>query len=446
MNIKSDSRKINKGDTFIALKYINDGHDYILDAIKRGATKVVVEHGSYSVETKIVKDTHEYLIEYLKNNYWDKIKDLKIIGITGTNGKTTTAYLLHKALNMLKEKCAYIGTIGFYIDEKIKNLDNTTPDILEIYELLLKAKENNCKYVVMEVSSHALSLNRVKGIEFDIGLFTNLTLDHLDYHKTIENYLNEKKKLFKMLKNNSLALINIDDKYYKEFIMEKNNNKTYGFNDCNYQITKYDYNINGGSFVINDSDIYNTKLIGKYNIYNLTLVIATLDNLGFTYEQIFKVIEKLDSPSGRMDKIIYNNNAIIIDYAHTPDAVEKALLAIKELNPNHIYTIVGCGGNRDKSKRPIMGKIATINSNKVIFTSDNPRFEDPDSIINDIVQKLDKNNYEIEVNRKKAIIRGIQLLEENDILMILGKGHEDYQIIKDKKIYFDDKKIVLDNI
>lgn len=446
MNIKSDSRKINKGDTFIALKYINDGHDYILDAIKRGATKVVAEHGSYSVETKIVKDTHEYLIEYLKNNYWDKIKDLKIIGITGTNGKTTTAYLLHKALNMLKEKCAYIGTIGFYIDEKIKNLDNTTPDILEIYELLLKAKENNCKYVVMEVSSHALSLNRVKGIEFDIGLFTNLTLDHLDYHKTIENYLNEKKKLFKMLKNNSLALINIDDKYYKEFIMEKNNNKTYGFNDCNYQITKYDYNINGGSFVINDSDIYNTKLIGKYNIYNLTLVIATLDNLGFTYEQIFKVIEKLDSPSGRMDKIIYNNNAIIIDYAHTPDAVEKALLAIKELNPNHIYTIVGCGGNRDKSKRPIMGKIATINSNKVIFTSDNPRFEDPDSIINDIVQKLDKNNYEIEVNRKKAIIRGIQLLEENDILMILGKGHEDYQIIKDKKIYFDDKKIVLDNI
>ncbi len=446
MNIKSDSRKVEKGDTFVALKYSNDGHQYIEDAIKRGATSVVAEHGLYSVDTLIVKDTHEYLVNYLKDNYWDKIKDLKIIGMTGTNGKTTTCYLLHKALNKLGEKCAYIGTIGFYIDEKIKDLENTTPDILEIYEMLLKAKNENCKYVVMEVSSHALSLNRVKGLEFDMALFSNLTQDHLDYHHTIDNYLNAKKKLFTMLKNDKFAIINIDDKYYKDFIMEENNNKTYGFKDSNYQITKYNYNLNESNFVINDCDIYKTKLIGKYNIYNLTLVVAALNNLGFDYEQISKVIENLDSPSGRMDKIMYGNNAIIIDYAHTPDAVENVLLTAKELNPNHLYVIVGCGGDRDKTKRPIMGEIAVNNADQVVFTSDNPRTEDPDEIIHDIVQKLDKKNYEIEVNREKAIIRGIQLLRENDILMILGKGHENYQIIGKDKIFFDDKKVVLDNI
>ena len=446
MNIKSDSRKIENGDTFIALKYSNDGHQYIDDAIKRGATSVVADHGLYSVDTLIVKDTHEYLVNYLKDNYWDNIKDIKIIGMTGTNGKTTTCYLLHKALNMLGEKCAYIGTIGFYIDEKIKDLDNTTPDILEIYEMLLKAKEKNCKYVVMEVSSHALSLDRVKGLEFDMALFSNLTQDHLDYHHTIENYLTAKKKLFTMLRNDKLAIINIDDKYYKDFIMEQNNNKTYGFKDSNYQITKYNYNLNESNFVINDCDIYKTKLIGKYNIYNLTLVIAVLNNLGFDYEQTSKIIEKLDSPNGRMDKIIYGNNAIIIDYAHTPDAVQNVLLTARELNPSHLYVIIGCGGDRDKTKRPLMGEISVNNADQAIFTSDNPRTEDPNKIINDIVQKLDKKNYEIEVNREKAIIRGIQLLKENDILMILGKGHENYQIIGKDKIFFDDKKIVLDNI
>ena len=176
------------------------------------------------------------------------------------------------------------------------------------------------------------------------------------------------------------------------------------------------------------------------------MIIAALNNLGFDYEQISKVIENLDSPSGRMDKIMYGSNAIIIDYAHTPDAVENVLLTAKELNPNHLYVIVGCGGDRDKTKRPIMGKIAVNNADHVVFTSDNPRTEDPDEIIQDIVQKLDKKNYEIEVNREKAIIRGIQLLKENDILMVLGKGHENYQIIGKDKIFFDDKKVVLDNI
>ena len=446
MNIKCDSRKVQKGDTFIALKYVNDGHKYIEDAIKRGASKIVASEGLYSVDTLITNDPHEYLIKYLKDNYWDKIKDLKIIGMTGTNGKTTTCFLIHKALNKLNKKCAYIGTIGFYIDEKIRDLNNTTPDILDLYEMLIEAKESGCQYVVMEVSSHALSQNRVKGIEFDCALFSNLTRDHLDYHETMESYKQAKLMLFEMLRGDNIAIINSDDEYYKDFIMEKNNNITYGYTDSNYQITSYKTGILGSEFILNNSDIYETKLIGKHNIYNLTCVIIVLYKLGFIYEEVLEVIKNLDSPSGRMDSIKYKNNNIIIDYAHTPDAVQNVLSAVKELNPNHIYTIVGCGGDRDKTTRPIMGDIATTLSDYVIFTSDNPRSENPNEIINDIVRKLDKNNYETEVNRKKAIVRGIQKLEENDILMILGKGHETYQIIGNEKIEFDDKKIVLDNI
>lgn len=446
MEIKSDSRKIVSGDTFIALKYVNDGHKYVDDAIARGASKVIVEEGLYSVDTLIVKNTHEYLVNYLKDNYWDKVKDLKIIGMTGTNGKTTTCFLLHKALNLLGHKCAYIGTIGFYIDDKIRDIGNTTPDILDLYEMLIESKDNGCEYVVMEVSSHALSMDRVKGLEFDAAIFSNLTQDHLDYHKDMESYKKEKMKLFGMLRNNRLAIINADSQYYKDFIMEQNNNVTYGYNESNYTISNYNTSLLGSSFIINNSDTYETKLLGKHNIYNLTCIIVLLKEMGYSYEKIENVIKDLSCPPGRMDTINYNTNNIIIDYAHTPDAIDNVLNSVKDLNPNHIYTIVGCGGNRDKTKRPIMAEVATNLSDYVIFTSDNPRGEDPLSIIDDMIQKLDKNNYEIEVNREKAIIRGIQLLEENDILMVLGKGHETYQIIGDNKIDFDDKKIIIDNI
>ncbi|MBE6138721.1 MAG: UDP-N-acetylmuramoyl-L-alanyl-D-glutamate--2,6-diaminopimelate ligase [Firmicutes bacterium] len=446
MNIKSDSRKIVPGDTFIALEYVNDGHKYVMDAIKRGATKVIVKEGLYSVDTLVVKDTHEYLVNYLKENYSSQISDLKLIGMTGTNGKTTTCYLLHKMLNKLGEKCAYIGTLGFYIDEKIKDLNNTTPDILELYEMLLESKIQGCKYVVMEVSSHALSLDRVKGLEFDVACFSNLTQDHLDYHITMENYLNEKMKLFRMLKHDRIAVINNDDDYGEKIMMENNKNITYGFTDSNYKITSYKTSLLGSSFTINDKDIYETKLLGCHNIYNLTCIISVLSILGYEYDDCYKFISELESPPGRMDSVIKDTNIIIIDYAHTPDAIRNVLGAVKELNPRHIYTIVGCGGDRDRSKRAKMADLATSLSDYVIFTSDNPRTEDPVRIIDDMIQKLDKNNYEIEVNREKAIIKGIQLLEENDILMVLGKGHESYQIIGMQKIDFDDKKIVIDNI
>ena len=439
MNVKIDSRKVSDGDTFIALRGINnDGHDYVEDAIKNGATTVIVEEGEYSVNTIIVKDTKEYLKEYLENNYYDDIKKLKLIGMTGTNGKTTTCYLIYQALNKVGIKCAYIGTLGFYLIDEKRNLTNTTPNLYEMYEMLLECVQKNYEYVVMEVSSQGLSMGRVDTLIFDYVIFSNLTQDHLDYHKTLENYVSEKQKLFKMT-NDSFAIVNNDDKY-KDYFLLDNKNITYGKTSNDYKISDINSTLNGSSFKLNEEE-YFTKLIGEYNIYNVTVVIILLKLLNI--QNIKELIEVLDSPNGRMDIINYKDNVIIIDYAHTPDAVEKIITNVSKLPHGRIITLIGCGGNRDKTKRPIMGDIATKYSNFVLFTSDNPRFEKPKDILKDITCKLDTNNYRIIVNREKAIKKGVQMVKKNDILLLLGKGHEDYQIIKDKRRPFSDKQIVL---
>ena len=439
MNVKIDSRKVSYGDTFIALRGINnDGHDYVEDAIKNGATTVIVEEGEYSVNTIIVKDTKEYLKEYLENNYYDDIKKLKLIGMTGTNGKTTTCYLIYQALNKVGIKCAYIGTLGFYLIDEKRNLTNTTPNLYEMYEMLLECVQKNYEYVVMEVSSQGLSMGRVDTLIFDYVIFSNLTQDHLDYHKTIENYVSEKQKLFKMT-NDSFAIVNNDDKY-KDYFLLDNKNITYGKTSNDYKISDINSTLNGSSFKLNEEE-YFTKLIGEYNIYNVTVVIILLKLLNIP--NIKELIEVLDSPNGRMDIINYKDNVIIIDYAHTPDAVEKIITNVSKLPHDRIITLIGCGGNRDKTKRPIMGNIATKYSDFVLFTSDNPRFENPKDILKDITCKLDTNNYKIIVNREKAIKKGVQMVKKNDILLLLGKGHENYQIIKDKRRPFSDKEIVL---
>ena len=434
MNIKDDSRKVVKGDIFVALKKVNDGHKYILDAIKNGANRVIVEEGDYDVETIKVDDTHKYLVDYLYNNYYDKIKNLKLIGMTGTNGKTTTCFLIYQALNKLGIRCAYIGTIGFYLDKKIKSLNNTTPDILEIYELLLECVDNNIEYVVMECSSHALDMHRLDKLEFKYGIFSNLTMDHLDYHKSFENYVKAKQKLFD--KVTIKTLVNSDDEYKDYFI--RDNTITYGLNG-DYKLS--DIDLNNRTFKVNNKT-YKTNLIGKHNIYNLLVVISLLSELKLDT----KVVEDLTCPPGRMDIVNKDNNLIIIDYAHTPDAVSKIINSVKELNHNKIITIIGCGGDRDNFKRPIMSNIACSNSDYVIFTNDNPRGENPNNIISDMLHNLDKFNYEIILNREKAIIKGIQMLEKNDILLVLGKGHENYQIINGVRYHFDDKETVMKNI
>ena len=430
--LQSDSRKIKENDTFIALKgYNEDGHKYVEDAIKNGARKVIVEHGKYSVDTLIVDNTNEYLDKYLKMNNID----INIIGVTGTNGKTTTCYLIYQLLNMLGTKCAYIGTLGYIFSDIKIELDNTTPGKLELYNLLKLSKEYNCEYVVMEISSQALHQDRTNFIELDYAIFTNLTRDHLDYHKTIDNYINCKRKMFDLLKDSGVSLINNDDKYSDFFKIK--NYKTYGFSNSDYTINEYDY-INGNK--------YDISLLGRFNKYNVLSAISLMYEMGYKYSDLKEIVFKLKEPKGRMEVIEYGSNKIIIDYAHTPDAVENIINACKDIKARRIITIIGCGGNRDKGKRKIMGELSTSLSDYVIFTSDNPRYEDPNKILEDITKYLDKNNYEIETNREKAIKRGIQLLGNNDILMVLGKGHEDYQIIGDKKYPFDDKKIVLDNI
>lgn len=440
--IKTNSKLIKNGDTFIALKgNNNDGHDYILEALCNGAKKIICEKIPPFI--KIVPDTKSYLDNYLKENFSDNFKDLKIIGVTGTNGKTTTAFLISNMLTNLNINNAYIGTIGFYINNNfIKDLNNTTPDILTIYNLINEAKEKNCEYIVMEVSSHALEQNRLNGIKFDSSIFTNLTQDHLDYHKTMDNYLNSKLKILSKLKENGTMIINNDDKYSNYF--KKNNYVTLGFNESDFTINEYT-NLSDGTFISfsNNNKNYSIKipLHSKFNIYNYTSSIACLNSLGFDLNKLLSISNNIKPPSGRMELI---SNNIIIDYAHTPDAVLKIIENVKSCYKKKIITIIGCGGNRDKEKRPIMGEIATTNSDYVIFTNDNPRFENEISIMNDITSNLKTNNYEIIYDRKEAIKKGIDLIDNNSILLILGKGHENYQIIKDKKIHFSDKEIVIE--
>lgn len=444
--LRTNSKQVVGGDTFVAVKgSSDDGHKYIEEAIKNGATKIVAEYGLYSVETLIVESTTEYIERYIAS-LKNELEQIKLIGVTGTNGKTTTCYLLWQALNKLGYKCAYIGTIGFYLDDKVMDLSNTTPGNLELCEMILEAKNNGFEYVVMEVSSHALDQDRVYGLSFDVGIITNVTEDHLDYHKTMESYSSSKQKLFNKIKDNGYAIVPAEIDYREKFLIKENRNISYGL-DGDYKIEDIVINEKGSNFILKRNKIikkYHINLIGMYNIYNVINVIIILEEL--LVQNIEDIINDLVPPPGRMEMIGYNDSTIIIDYAHTPDAVENVIKSVREISKGSIYTIIGCGGNRDKLKRPIMANVATKLSDYVIFTSDNPRYENPDDIISDMIRNLENNNYEIEINREKAIIKGIQKCNKNDILLILGKGHETYQVIKNKKIHFDDKEIVLEYI
>lgn len=448
INIKSDSRQVRPGDIFIALRGLSsDGHDYISKAIENGATKIIAEEGKYEVETMIVPDTRLYLEEYLANNYRDILNKMNIIGSTGTNGKTTTCYLLYQALNLCGLKSAYMGTVGFYIEEKIKDLPNTTPDIIDIYDMIITAYEHGCKNVVLEVSSQGIAYRRVAGIKFDYAIFSNLTKDHLDYHKTMENYALAKQQLFINLKKSGVAIVNIDDSYSNYFLLDANNNKTYGFNESDYQVTEYGSKdaITFFKYKHNEKEkTLKTKLIGKYNIYNLMSMIAVLNEMGIDNEIIEKVIPSLSAPSGRMDNINYKINNIIIDYAHTPDAITNIINTVKEVTNGDIYAVFGCTGERDRTKRPIMLDIVTDECKYAIVTNDDPHEEDPNQIVADMIEGITKDNFEVILDRREAIIKGISLLNGNDSLLILGKGHEEFMIVGKEKIPFNDRKVVME--
>ena len=441
LTIKTDSRKVRVGDTFVALRGISsDGHTYIEKAIENGAKKIVAEEGDYDVETIIVPDTREYLGETLADMYKFYLDDMIIIGLTGTNGKTTSAFLIYEALGYLDIPCAYIGTIGFYLKNKITDLPNTSPDLCDLYEMFIEAYNNGYKHIAMEVSSQALSYGRFKGIKFDYAIFTNLTQDHLDYHLTMENYAEAKQILFKQLKETGLGIVNIDSDYNEYF--RYCNHITYGFNDSDYQIKNLVLKAEGSFFQVNNLNI-GSSLIGKYNAYNILCAVIVLEKLGFSKEQIEKTIPKLNPPAGRMDLVKYNDNTIIIDYAHTPDAMKNIFDTVREIEHNNIYVVFGCTGSRDRKKRPIMMQMALDIADYVFVTSDDLHEEDFNDIIADMLEGNTRSHYLVEKDRGLSVKMALDKLTSNDLLLILGKGHEEYIIVFDKKIPFNDRKEVM---
>lgn len=448
-SIQYDSRKVNNGDVFVAIKGFSvDGHKFIDKAIENGA-KVIVGEDELSVEGALyikVKDSRKALATLAKNYFDNPQKKMKIIGITGTNGKTTSAFMMKSLLESKGYKVGLIGTICNMIGEKKLKAERTTPESLELYKLFNEMVEENIDYCVMEVSSHSLALDRVYGIEFSTGVFTNLTVDHLDFHKTLENYFNEKKKLFKVSIN---KVVNIDNKYGIDLKNQYSEALSYSV-DKNGDLNATNLHISskGVKFDVAYKDKVehiSINIPGKYNVENALGVIGVALQEGMTLREIADGMKKLKAVPGRCELVSFGENIpfdIIVDYAHTPDGLENIIKTLKELTEGRLITIFGCGGDRDKTKRPIMGRIATELSDIAIVTSDNPRTEEPGAIIKDILSGINSDNYVVEENRLEAIKKGMMMAKEKDVLLIAGKGHEDYQILKDKTIAFDERVIV----
>ncbi|MCX8480362.1 MAG: UDP-N-acetylmuramoyl-L-alanyl-D-glutamate--2,6-diaminopimelate ligase [Sediminibacterium sp.] len=449
-----DSRKIVTGCLFIALEGgLTDGHNFIEDAIKKGASAIV--HSKKIIEYKNnisyieVKDAHYSLAFIASAFYNNPSAKLKMVGVTGTNGKTTVATLLFKLFSELGYSCGLISTVQNQIKNTIIPATHTTPDALQLHGLLSKMVAENCQFVFMECSSHAIHQQRIIGINFIGAIFTNLTLDHLDYHKTFEEYMFVKKKLFDDLSSSSFSISNIDDTCGMKMIENTKSKKvTYSIeNLSNIKGKLIENNLTGLVLEIDNVEIH-FKLVGKFNAYNLLAVYGTAVLLGEDKHTILKVLSTLEGAAGRFDGLLSRNNIMgIIDYAHTPDALENVLNTIQQLKKENqqLITVVGCGGNRDKTKRPHMLQIACKYSDTVIVTADNPRFELPEDIISDMfagIKSSLKRKTTTIIDRKLAIETAVKLAHVNDIILIAGKGHEKYQEINGVKNPFDDKKIL----
>ncbi len=442
IKVKIDSRKVEKGDIFVAIKGSGvDGHDFIEQAIQNGAEKIVCEHGNYKVETLVVDSSEEWVKNYISDTYSEEVNELNIMGVTGTNGKTTTCYLTYQILNKLGIKTAYIGTIGFYCNGESRELPNTTPNIVDLYELLLEAKDKGCTNVIMEVSSHSLVLERVKGLKYKVAAFTNLTEDHLDFHKTMDNYFKAKNLLLKQLEGS--YIVNVDDEYGDKIDYDKVVSLGYKGNDIkivDFSDTENGTNINF-EYKRTSYEI-ETNLKSNFNVYNYLTALGLITEMGVNIKDVLKITKEIYPPRGRCEQIKVNKGIAVVDYAHTPDAVFKIIKAFSENKKGRVITLVGCGGDRDPLKRPIMGRIAVENSDFVVLTSDNPRTEDPQKIMDDILEGVKTDNYVVVLDRKEAIIRALDMIEDNDVVLLLGKGHEDYQILGREKVHFDDKEEV----
>ena len=452
--IQFDSRKVELNDVFVAVRgTMSDGHQYIKTAVNQGALAVICEELPVDIVNGVtyvqVANSHKALAYMAANYYDDPSENLKLVGVTGTNGKTTIATLLYNLFSKAGYKVGLLSTVNIMIADKTYPATHTTPDSLTINSYLRMMNEEGVEFCFMEVSSHGIAQERTTALQFAGGIFTNLSHDHLDYHSSFGEYRNVKKAFFDQLPASAFALVNADDKNGSVMLQNTKAKKyTYAlksYADYNAQILENQFS--GLLLKVNGREVW-SKLIGSFNAYNIVAIYATAELLGLESEESLRIISELRSVSGRFQYIVTKQKiTAIVDYAHTPDALQNVLETINSIRTKNeeLITVVGCGGDRDKTKRPKMGHIASALSSKVIFTSDNPRTEDPEKILEDVEAGVEPQNFKktmAVINRRQAIKTACQMAGPNDIILIAGKGHETYQEINGKRTDFDDFKIV----
>lgn len=455
-SIQMDDRKVGNGDLFVCIKgFTVDGHDYAEKAVKNGAIAIVAEKElPLSVPVIVVSDTTRALAMLSAKFFDNPTKKLPLIGVTGTNGKTTITYLLETIFNHYKKKTGLIGTIQMKIGKEAYPINNTTPDSLELQRNFKRMVDDGVEQAIMEVSSHALDQGRVLGCDYDIAVFTNLSQDHLDYHENMRDYLRAKSLLFAQLGNTygprgKYAVINEDEN--ASDLLKRSTAQhviTYGLkNQSDVMAVNLQLGITASKFMLKTPKgevNITSKLIGKFNIYNMLAATAVAMVSDVPLPVIKDALENMPGVHGRFEPVLAEQPyAVIIDYAHTPDSLDNVLETIKGFAKQKIYVVVGCGGDRDRTKRPLMAQIAVKYADQAIFTSDNPRTEDPQQIVDDMISGLSEetNNYEVIINRKQAINAAINMAKEDDVILIAGKGHETYQQIGHVKYDFDDSKV-----
>ncbi|MGB0455625.1 MAG: UDP-N-acetylmuramoyl-L-alanyl-D-glutamate--2,6-diaminopimelate ligase [Flavobacteriaceae bacterium] len=455
-SIQYDSRKVDKNDVFIAIKGMHsDGHLFIEKAIENGASVIVAE---FLPENKIknityveVESSSLALAFMAANFYQHPSENLKLIGITGTNGKTTVASLLYNLFKAAGYKVGLISTVKIMVGDTSFSTSHTTPDSLVINSYLKQMNAIGVEFCFMEVSSHGIHQHRSAGLTFEGGIFTNLSHDHLDYHSSFAEYRDVKKSFFDGLPKTAFALTNVDDKN-GQIMLQNTKAKTYNYalkSYADYRTQILENHFKGLLLKINDNEIW-VKLIGSFNAYNLTAVFACADILGLEKDELLRLMSTLENVSGRFEYFVTTNNiTVVVDYAHTPDALKNVLHTINDIRTKNelLISVVGCGGDRDKTKRPKMGHIASALSSKVIFTSDNPRSENPESIISEMEQGVEPQNFMKVMaitNRKQAIKAACQLANANDIILVAGKGHETYQEINGVRSEFNDYEVAME--
>ncbi|SFD82558.1 UDP-N-acetylmuramoylalanyl-D-glutamate--2,6-diaminopimelate ligase [Lentibacillus persicus] len=458
--IEADSREIDEGSLFICIEgFTVDGHEFVTQAVDNGAVAILAEKDiNAQVPVIRVADTTKSMAMLAAKFYGYPTHDMPLIGVTGTNGKTTTTYLLESIFNQYNRKTGVIGTIQMKIGDEAYPVHNTTPDALSLQRSFFKMKEEEVETAIMEVSSHALDMGRSDGCEFDIAVFTNLSQDHLDYHADMKEYLHAKSLLFAQLGNNyndertKFAVINHDDPHH--LFLEKSTAQhviTYGLQrdaqvkavNINLEVTKTAFTM---ETPVGSIDITST-LIGKFNVYNMLAAGAAAVSAGVPLDTIKTAFESIEGVDGRFQPVDDEQEfATLVDYAHTPDSLENVMQTIKEFAENNVYVVVGCGGDRDTSKRPLMASIAMQYADEAIFTSDNPRTEDPHAILNDMINGLEEDHYKVIENRRDAIFYAVDKAEKGDIILIAGKGHEPYQEIGQTRYDFDDRLVAKEAI